>query len=114
MGFPSSTAGWPDGYTRNEFSSRRLHDYRSGYVMCLQSELSGAANRYRARWYVPTMLAGEAAPTELGQVTTATFANPWLKPLGKLLKPAQVVLPRWRALYRRTRKVSAGIFGLEC
>ena len=58
----------------------------SGYVMQPQITIpSGAAQIAIAQdGIITAMLPGEAEPTELGQFTTATFANPrGLKPLGE-------------------------------
>ena len=77
------------GYTRNGTFSRNAEGSMttaSGYVMQPQITIpSGAAQIAIAQdGIITAKLAGEAAPTELGQVTTATFANPrGLKPLGE-------------------------------
>ena len=77
------------GYTRNGTFSRNAEGSMttaSGYVMQPQITIpSGAAQIAIAQdGIISAMLAGEAEPTELGQLTTATFANPrGLKPLGE-------------------------------
>ena len=77
------------GYTRNGTFSRNAEGSMttaSGYVMQPQITIpSGAAQIAIAQdGIITAMLAGEVEPTELGQLTTATFANPrGLKPLGE-------------------------------
>ena len=77
------------GYTRNGTFSRNSEGSMttaSGYVMQPQITIpSGAAQIAIAQdGIITAMLAGEAEPSELGQLTTATFANPrGLKPLGE-------------------------------
>ena len=77
------------GYTRNGTFSRNadgLMTTSSGYVLQPQITIPSGSSQINISQdgLVTALLAGEAAPSELGQVTLAGFANPrGLKALGE-------------------------------